>query len=99
MNEEKKQLKELLEAAQNQSRLRDELLSRHSSLAREVAQADVRHLARAASLVHVVATALLLAGPSLLVQACTLVPDGRSMRTELDRTQLIHNANQIIEQL
>lgn len=93
--EQTRTLEQLIDAAAAEGRVRRR--AQHDNV--DLPSWSHRRETRATSLAHVVATALLLAGPSLLVQACTLVPDGRSMRTELDRTQLIHNANQIIEQL
>ena len=92
-------LSELITLAQRQRGLRDELLERQQSLAREVTAADLRGYNRSTGLARMVVTLLLLVAPSTLVVACVNPPDGRDMRTEVDRTHLLEDTNDIIAHL
>lgn len=99
MKKEENTLAELIDLAQCQRALRDELCSRQDALAREVSASDIHGYSRTAHLASVVVTALLLVGPTTLVLACTSVPEGRDMRTALNRTHVIEEANQLIVKL
>lgn len=99
MKKEETMLDDLITMAQRQRFLRDEYYSHQRSLAHEVASADVKGHLHVARLARLAVTAVLLVGPSLLMSAYTSVPDGRSMRTQLDRTQVLHDANLLITKL
>ena len=99
MKQEEMTLNEMIALAQHQCSLRDEFASRQEALAHEVAAADVHGMVRASRLLRVIATVVLLVAPSTLVTACTHVPDGRDMCSEVSRPQLIDEINQIIVRL
>lgn len=93
------QLKELLLLVQRQQMLRDELLRRQKDLAQKVLTADVGRPRRTASVMCAVVTVLMLLLPSFSVKIYATVPDGRCMRTAVDRTVVMVQADQILEVL
>lgn len=90
-------LDELLLLAQRQQMFRDEWLRRQEDLTQKVLTADVRKPRRAASVVRTVVTVLLLLLPSFSVTMYAKVPDGRGVRTAVDRTIVMAQADQILE--
>ncbi|MBQ8704339.1 MAG: hypothetical protein IJ524_08210 [Bacteroidales bacterium] len=99
MNKEETRLDELIAVARRQRHLRDELLARQHTLAREVSAADTQGLGRVARLARLAVTLLWLVGPSMLMMACVSQPDGRNTRTDISRTVLLADANQAIDEL
>jgi len=99
MKKNESHVTELMERMQGQGLLRDELLRRQETLLCEVSAADVKVLRRNARLLSCLLALVLMPVPTMLVTACTTVPDGCSMRAEIQRTVVLDEADQIISLL